>query len=78
MPSVGAAGSNGGVALPVFRLGGLLSEVTDALIESQLTMLLTIVKTTVKNPVSKARFRSVFLKLYRAIKVAFADDEDFA
>ncbi len=55
-----------------------MSEITDALIEMQLNTLLTIVKSTVKSEKSKARFRSVFLKVYRAIKAAFAGDEAFS
>lgn len=31
----------------------------------------------IKNPKRKAQLRSTFLKVYRAIKVAFAGDPDF-
>lgn len=54
-----------------------MSDLSDALIDSQLSLVVTIVKSTVKNEKSKARFRLVLLRIFRAIRAGFAGDPDF-
>ncbi len=38
----------------------------------------TLVLDAIKNPAKKAKFRAVILKAFKAIKIAFAGDVDFA
>ena len=49
----------------------------DYLINLGLNVLFTALGTTIKNPASKAKYKAAILKLYRAIKTAFAGDPDF-
>ena len=42
-----------------------------------ITMGISVILQTLKNPVSKRKFRNAFLKVFKAIKAAFADDEEF-
>lgn len=42
-----------------------------------ISMGVSVVLQMLKNPTKKRKFRNVMLKVYRAIKTAFADDEDF-
>ncbi len=37
----------------------------------------TVVLQTIKNPEKKRKLRNVFLKIFRAIKAAFPNDEEF-
>lgn len=42
-----------------------------------ITMAIAVILQTVKNPDSKRKFKSAFLKVRNAINAAFAGDEDF-
>lgn len=42
-----------------------------------LTMGISVILQTLKNPTAKRKFRNAFLKVFKAIKAAFADDEEF-
>ena len=41
------------------------------------SMGVSVLLQTIKNPEKKRKLRNVFLKIFRAIKVAFADDKEF-
>jgi hypothetical protein len=40
-------------------------------------MAFSILLSTIKNPDSRAKFKSAFLKVFRAIRAAFPNDPDF-
>ena len=42
-----------------------------------LSIVFEVLKQSVKNPESKAKMRSAFLKLFIAIKTLYADDAEF-
>ena len=42
-----------------------------------ITMGISVILETLKNPTSKRKFRHAFLKVFKGIKTAFADDKDF-
>jgi hypothetical protein len=40
-------------------------------------MVASFIRKSVKNPVKKRKMRNICLDIYQAIKVAYADDEEF-
>jgi hypothetical protein len=42
-----------------------------------ITMGISTILMALKNPTSKRKFRNAFLKVFKGIKAAFADDEEF-
>lgn len=42
-----------------------------------ITMGISTILLTLKNPNSRRKFRSAFLKVFNAIRLAFPDDKDF-
>jgi hypothetical protein len=50
----------------------------DFLIDLSFSTLFTVLRSTIKNTHSKAELKRVFLKLFRAIQAAYADDGDFS
>ncbi len=45
--------------------------------ELLINMGFTILLSTIKNAASKVKFRAAFLKIFRAIRLAYASDPDF-
>ena len=47
------------------------------MIDYLVSMAFAILFSTIKNPETKAKLRSAFLKLFRNIKIVYAGDPDF-